>query len=100
MLCNESFAATNEREGSEVAGEVIHAMTEAVAPSCSSPTSMSLPGSAVRPQDSDEILFLRADRDPEGRRSFQLLEGMPLATSHGADLYRQVFGPEHVTAPA
>ncbi len=28
LLCNESFAATNEREGSEVAGEVIRAMTD------------------------------------------------------------------------
>ncbi len=25
LLCNESFAATNEREGSEIAGEVIRA---------------------------------------------------------------------------
>ena len=28
LLCNESFAATNEREGSEIAGEVIRAMTD------------------------------------------------------------------------
>ena len=38
LLCNESFASTNEREGSEIARQVIRAMTEAVSASSSSPT--------------------------------------------------------------
>ena len=90
LLCNESFAATNEREGSEVAGEVIRAMTDR---GCTVVfvTHLYELARELYDQDSDEILFLRADRDPEGRRSFQLLEGMPLATSHGADLYRRTF---------
>ena len=40
---------------------------------------------------SDEILFLRAERDPEGHRSFRIIQGEPLPTSYGADLYRQMF---------
>ena len=47
-----------------------------------------------------EAVFLRAQRRPDGQRTFRLPEGEPLPTSYGEDLYRQVFGPEHVTAPA
>jgi MutS domain V len=90
LLCNESFAATNEREGSEVAREVIRAMTDR---GCTVVfvTHLYELARELYDQGSDEILFLRADRDPEGRRSFQLLDGAPLATSHGADLYRRTF---------
>ena len=37
-------------------------------------------------------LFLRADRQPDGRRTFKLVEGEPLSTSFGEDVYREVFG--------
>jgi hypothetical protein len=90
LLCNESFAATNEREGSEVAGDVIRAMTDR---GCTVVfvTHLYELARELYDQGSDEILFLRADRDAEGRRSFQLHEREPLATSHGADLYRRTF---------
>jgi hypothetical protein len=38
------------------------------------------------------ILFLRAERLDDGTRTFKLLEGEPLETSYGEDLYRQIFG--------
>ena len=46
-----------------------------------------------------QALFLRAERTPDGQRTFRLPEGKPLATSYGEDLYRQIFagragGPE------
>lgn len=37
-------------------------------------------------------LFLRAERQAGGVRTFRLIESQPLPTSYGADLYRQVFG--------
>ena len=37
-------------------------------------------------------LFLRAERLASGERTFRLLEGEPLPTSHGEDIYRVVFG--------
>lgn len=43
-------------------------------------------------QRSERILFLRAERRPDGTRTFRLLEGAPLETSFGADVYRGVFG--------
>jgi hypothetical protein len=99
LLCNESFASTNEREGSEIARQVIRALTEAgirivfvthlydLAEHCHA-DNLGLP------------LFLRAERQPDGRRTFRLLEGEPLPTSYGQDLYQQVFGTAHQTAPA
>ena len=37
-------------------------------------------------------LFLRAERRPDGQRTFRVLPGEPLPTSYGEDLYQQVFG--------
>ena len=37
-------------------------------------------------------LFLRPERREDGKRTFRLLEGEPLPTSYGPDLYRQIFG--------
>jgi hypothetical protein len=35
----------------------------------------------------DDSLFLRAERLPDGRRTFRLAAGAPLPTSYGVDLY-------------
>jgi len=37
-------------------------------------------------------MFLRAERQPDGTRTFKLLEGRPLQTSYGQDLYHEIFG--------
>jgi hypothetical protein len=39
----------------------------------------------------NSTLFLRADRLEDGRRTFKLIEGEPLTTSFGEDVYREVF---------
>jgi len=39
----------------------------------------------------ENALFLRAERQADGQRTFQLSEGEPLQTSYGEDLYRQIF---------
>jgi hypothetical protein len=41
-----------------------------------------------------ETLFLRAERQADGKRSFKLLVGEPLQTSFGLDLYDRVFSRE------
>jgi hypothetical protein len=45
-------------------------------------------------------LFLRAERRDDGKRTVRLLEGEPLPTSYGPDLYRQVFTTEPPAAAA
>jgi len=91
VLFNESFASTNEREGSEIARQITTALLE----------------SGVRVMfvthhfeftrilgERDDALFLRAERLDDGTRTFKLVAGRPLETSFGIDLYRNVFeGP-------
>jgi len=40
----------------------------------------------------DTALFLRAERAADGRRTFKLVEGEPLPTSFGEDLYHRIGG--------
>ncbi len=90
LLCNESFSSTNEREGSEISRQVIRAFTEASVRVFFVTHFYDLADGLFR-EDSDRMLFLRAERDPDGRRSFRLAVASPLPTSYGADLYREVF---------
>jgi hypothetical protein len=50
-------------------------------------------------QGLDTALFLCAERQqPDGRRTFKLVEGEPLPTSYGEDSYRRIFGAGEATA--
>lgn len=91
ILCNESFASTNEREGSEIARQVIRAFTEAEIRVVFVTHLFDLAHSFYV-QGLDSALFLRAARLPDGQRTFELIEGEPLPTSFGEDTYAQVFG--------
>ena len=91
LLCNESFASTNEREGSEIARQVLRAMLEERV-RVLFVTHMHDLAHGFHAQSLDSALFLRAERVPDGRRTFKLLEGEPLPTSHGEDSYRRIFG--------
>jgi len=91
LLCNESFASTNEREGSEIARQVIRALTEAGIRIIFVTHLYDL-AERFYAQHDPATLFLRAERQPDGRRTFRLPAGEPLPTSYGQDLYQQVFG--------
>jgi hypothetical protein len=91
LLCNESFASTNEREGSEIARQIVRAMTDGGARVLYVTHLFDLARSFHDEQD-PTALFLRAERGSDGRRPYKLLEGEPLPTSYGEDAYRQVFG--------
>jgi MutS domain V len=90
LLYNESFASTNEREGSEIARQVIRALTESGIRIVFVTHMYDLAGRYYAEQDPG-TLFLRAERRPDGHRTFRLLPGEPLPTSYGEDLYQQVF---------
>jgi hypothetical protein len=96
LLCNESFASTNEREGSEIARQVIRALTEAGI-RIAFVTHLYDLAERCHAENAGTALFLRAERQPDGRRTFRLLEGKPLPTSYGQDLYQQVFGTAYET---
>jgi MutS domain V len=91
LLCNESFASTNEREGSEIARQIIRALTEAGIRIVFVTHMFDLAGHHYAAHD-PAALFLRAERRPDGQRTFRVPPGEPLPTSYGEDLYHQVFG--------
>lgn len=91
LLCNESFASTNEREGSEIARQVVHAML-ARQIKVVFVTHMYDLAHGFHVEGRETTLFLRAERQADGTRTFRLREGEPLPTSYGEDSYRRIFG--------
>lgn len=91
LLCNESFAATNEREGSQMARNVIRAMIDCGVRVFFVTHFYDLANGFYADQR-DDALFLRADRQPDGSRTFRITEDAPLLTSHASDIYDLVIG--------
>jgi hypothetical protein len=91
LLCNESFASTNEREGSQIARQVVTALLEAGVKVLFVTHMFDLASSFHR-RSLDGALFLRAERGSDGARPFKISEGEPLPTSYGEDSYRKIFG--------
>ncbi len=90
VLFNESFAATNEREGSEIAGQIVRALVERNI-KVFFVTHLYEFAQNFFEKETGETIFLRADRLADGRRTFKLTEGRPLQTSFGKDLYDRIF---------
>lgn len=97
LLCNESFASTNEREGSQIAGQIVRALLDSGI-KVLFVTHLYHFARGLYLERSERAVFLRAGRRPDGTRSFRLLPGEPLQTSYGEDVYQAVFGTDG-TAP-
>jgi DNA mismatch repair ATPase MutS len=93
VLFNESFAATNDREGSEIARQIVSALLEKNV-KIFFVTHLYEFARGFFDKATDEAIFLRAERRPDGLRTFKLLQGEPLETSHGEDLYHRIFNSE------
>jgi MutS domain V len=93
LLCNESFASTNEREGSEIARQVVDAMLAARV-KVVFVTHMYDLAHSLHERGMHTAVFLRAVRNPDGSRPFRLREGEPLPTSCAADTFRRLFGSD------
>lgn len=92
VLFNESFAGTNEHEGSELGRQVVRALLES---GCKVlfVTHLYDLAESFHQGHPDTTLFLRAERDEGGHRNFKLAVAEPLPTSYGEDLYHQIFDP-------
>ncbi len=93
LLFNESFAATNDREGSGIAQQIVDALLEQRI-KVFFVTHLYEFARGYFDRGMDDAIFLRAERQADGTRTFKLVEGEPLETSYGEDLYRQVFAVE------
>jgi DNA mismatch repair ATPase MutS len=93
LLFNESFAATNEREGSEIARQVVAALLEKGL-KVFFVTHLFEFAHNFYDDKLENAVFLRAERQEDTRRTFKLIEAEPLPTSYGLDLYKKIFdGP-------
>lgn len=93
VLFNESFATTNEREGSEIGRQIVRALLERDVRVFFVSHFYDFARSFYE-EDLTTALFLRAERLEDGRRTFKLLPGEPLRTSYGEDIYRKIFGKD------
>jgi DNA mismatch repair ATPase MutS len=90
VLFNESFHSTNEREGSEIARQVVQALRDAGNRVAFVSHQYDFSRSFLDDSDSS-TLFLRAGLGPEGKPDYLLRRGPPLSTAFGPELYREVF---------
>ena len=97
LLSNESFASTNEREGSELARQAVEALRERGI-KVVAVTHLFDFAHRLAARQRPDTLFLRAERQDDGSRTFKLVPGEPLSTSFGQDLYQQVFGAAGASA--
>jgi len=99
LLCNESFASTNEWEGSEIGREVIGALLQADV-RVFLVTHLFELARGYHQQRSGNVLFLRAERHADGSRTFRILPAEPLPTSYGKDLYERILGDGNLAVSA
>ncbi|NLA88043.1 MAG: DNA mismatch repair protein MutS [Clostridiales bacterium] len=88
VLFNESFAATNEREGSEICRNITQALIDNEV-EVFSVTHLFAFADAFR--DYPKVRYLRAQRLEDGERTFKIIPGEPLQTAFGEDLYKKIF---------
>jgi hypothetical protein len=91
MLFNESFAGTNEREGSEIGRQVVRALLDEQVRVLFVTHRFDF-AEGFRRQHAGSTLFLRAGRQLDGRRDYKLAVKEPLPTSFGEDLYYRLGG--------
>ena len=90
LLFNESFAATNEIEGSEIAKQIVSALLEKGI-KMFFVTHLYEFAHGFYAMKLQDVIFLRAQRQANTKRTFKLLEEKPLKTSFGEDLYNKIF---------
>lgn len=92
LLLNESFSATNEQEGSEIARQIVSAMLDHQV-KVVYVTHMYELAHSLQQNGLEKTIFLRAERTEDGTRTFKLIEASPLQTSFAEDVYTEVFKP-------
>ena len=90
LLFNESFSSTNEREGSEIATQIVSALLEKGHRVLFVSHQFAFSNRFYEKKLATAV-FLRANRLEDGIRTFKLVEGAPLSTSFGKDVYKEVF---------
>lgn len=91
FLFNESFAATNEREGSEIARQIATALLEKNLKLFFVTHLYEFAHEYYNNNKDGKAIFLRAERESDAGRTFKLAVAAPLQTSYGLDIYNKIF---------
>jgi DNA mismatch repair ATPase MutS len=89
LLMNEPFATTTERDGSKIAKDIITALYE-LDIKVLFVTHLFEFANFVHDEKLDKAIFLRAERNDNGNRSYSIKTAEPLQTSYGEDLFNSV----------
>ncbi|MEW2355507.1 hypothetical protein [Spirillospora sp. NPDC029432] len=91
VLCNESFSSTSEREGAEIAAEILRALGDLGTRTIFVTHLYDL---ARRLHDDPPAgtLFLRTEHDDTGAPTYRLVPGAPSPTARAMAIYARVFG--------
>ena len=90
ILYNESFASTNEREGSELCYGITRALMESEVEQIHV-THLFTFANRIYEEGWDQSYFLRAVRKDNGERSYKMVEGRPTQSAFGKDLYLRIW---------
>lgn len=86
LFLNESFATTTEKEGSIIAGDITRALYERGVRVMMVTHLMAFARNCYEKRP-EHALFLSAERQEDGTRTFRMIEQEPEFTSYGLDLY-------------
>ncbi|MGN1085212.1 MAG: hypothetical protein ACI4QX_09410, partial [Lachnospiraceae bacterium] len=86
LLLNESFATTTEKEGSLIAEDITRALYECGVRVMMVTHLLAFARSCYEKRP-EHALFLSAERQADGVRTFRMIEQAPELTSYGLDLY-------------
>jgi DNA mismatch repair ATPase MutS len=92
LLCNESFASTNEREGSEISRQLVTALIDSGVKVLFVTHLYELAHGFYDEQRPDTVFLRATPPDANGEPTFKLAPGEPEPTSHGLLAYERVFG--------
>lgn len=95
VLLNESFATTTEKEGSVIAYDIAKALVEAGVKVMTVTHLLSFAQKVWKEAENAEettVEFLCAERLPDGRRTYRMVQHEPELTSFGMDLYEEIIG--------
>lgn len=87
FLLNESFASTTEKEGSQIAGGILHAFYDKEITTIMVTHLFQLARSLYN-KKLEYAAFLVAERKEDGARTFRMVQGEPAYTSYGTDLFK------------
>ena len=99
VLFSESFTATNEREGAEIARQITNGLLDKGI-KVFFVTHQYEFAHGYFDRKMKNAIFLRAERQIDGTRTFKLVQGEPLQTSYGEDLFNHIFVTEQSSESA